>query len=288
MRAFLMYIDDWLASKKIARMDAYEERGYLRLLLRAASEPDCGLPDNDAELAIYSKLGQQWYRQSKDKDFRIDEKTSGQKLRDCFFVKDGRLFNERLLREFEHQQEVQAKRAKAGVAGNEKRWGKRSDPTGEDHKRVANESQMGSQTVSQNDPNDVWVYSFKFSKDKLLELQGCEVGELWNSYWSIFIAAGKAVNNRDEERALRKFLSFNRDNQIAALADAQQKSTDGTWPNEHLTPNPFNHLSGESWTRVAAKRTLPTHEKKTPGQAKYDAAKKSLEDVNLEDVETAY
>jgi hypothetical protein len=117
MRAFLFYIDDWLSSKKIDLMDAHEERGYLRLLLRAATEPDCGLPNDDSQLAVFSKLGAQWFRPTKDKEFRLGSKTSGEKLRDCFFKRDGRLYNERLLREFNHQNEVREKRIAAGSRG---------------------------------------------------------------------------------------------------------------------------------------------------------------------------
>lgn len=98
-------------------MDAAEERGYLRLLLRAAKEPDCGLPDDDSQLAIMSLLGLQWNKPTADKSRRIGEATSGQKVRKCFFEKDGRIFNIRLLREFENQKRIRAVRAEAGKHG---------------------------------------------------------------------------------------------------------------------------------------------------------------------------
>lgn len=146
MRAFLFYIDDWLSSKKVDLMDAHEERGYLRLLLRAATETDCGLPDDDSQLAVFSKLGAQWFKPTKEKDFRLGEKTSGQKLRECFFVRDGRLFNERLLKEWEYQKSISEKRSKASAAGNAKRWHKESD-------KVPIDIASGCQTH----PNDVCV-----------------------------------------------------------------------------------------------------------------------------------
>jgi hypothetical protein len=96
MRAFLMYIDDWLSSKQIALMDAAEERGYLRLLLYAASEPDCGLPDSDSELAFISLLGSQWGKPTADESRRLGALTSGDKLRRCFYLKTNRLFNDKL------------------------------------------------------------------------------------------------------------------------------------------------------------------------------------------------
>lgn len=147
MRAFLFYIDDWLSSKKIDLMDAQEERGYLRLLLRAATEPDCGLPDDDNQLSVFSKLGSQWYKPTRERDFRMGDKTSGAKLRECFFERNGRLYNDRLLKEFEYQREISSKRSKASQIANAKRWHKDSGQTPND---IPN--------GDQSDPNDVCVY----------------------------------------------------------------------------------------------------------------------------------
>lgn len=123
MRAFLFYIDDWLSSKHVRRMDAYEERGYLRLLLHAASEPDCGLPTDPVELADISLLGEQWFEPTKDLSKRFRGQTSGDKILACFHEENGRYFNARLLKEFQHQQEVRKKRKEAsekGVAARER------------------------------------------------------------------------------------------------------------------------------------------------------------------------
>jgi uncharacterized protein YdaU (DUF1376 family) len=151
VRAFLFYIDDWLSSKKIDLMDAGEERGYLRLLLRAATEPDCGLPNDDAQLAVFSKLGSQWFRPTKDKEFRLGEKTSGMKLRECFFEQNGRLYNERLLKEFNHQNEVREKRVQAGSRGGNSRAN-----------ALANAQQTGKQKAT----NDVCVSVSSFKEER--------------------------------------------------------------------------------------------------------------------------
>jgi hypothetical protein len=143
MRAFLMYIDDWLSSKHIRRMDGNEERGYLRLILHAASEPDGGLPTEEVELADISLLGGQWREPSQDPAKRFGEQTSGQKLLACLFLMkdgspvnaltgqpeeidervdyslltEGRFYNTRLLREFQYQQMVSNKRKVSGEKG---------------------------------------------------------------------------------------------------------------------------------------------------------------------------
>jgi hypothetical protein len=199
MRAFHFYIDDWLSSKHIRRMDAHEERGYLRLLLYAASEPDCGLPDDDRELADISLLNQQWNSPTKDLEKQFGDQTSGQKLRDCFFVikngtpvnalteeeeiddridysglVEGRLYNARLLREFLYQQQVAQKRSEAGRK------------SGESRRKTANKcSTHVEQTDEQNSNNDVCVsVSVPVSSSSFEKKQGCNLFEMQRAVMS--------------------------------------------------------------------------------------------------------
>lgn len=112
-------------------MDAHEERGYLRLILAAASEDGPpSIPDDDDELAILSKLGSQWWKPTKDKEKRIGERTSGQKLRECWQFRppanySGRLYNEKLYEAWRKQKAFSEGKSAAGKKGNEKRWGER-------------------------------------------------------------------------------------------------------------------------------------------------------------------
>ncbi len=115
--AFLMYVDDWLSSSRIESMDAHEERGYLRLLLRAWKQPDCALPTDDVTLASWSKMGTQWFRETADRTLRAAKVTSGQKVRACFVEKDGRLINERQRREWDYQQKILTARIANGKHG---------------------------------------------------------------------------------------------------------------------------------------------------------------------------
>jgi hypothetical protein len=115
--AFLIYVDDWLSSGRIELMDAHEERGYFRLLLRAWKQPDCGLPTDDLTLAAWSKMGTQWFRETADRNLRVSGVTSGKKVRECFTEKAGRLFNDRQLREWNYQQNFMATRQANGKRG---------------------------------------------------------------------------------------------------------------------------------------------------------------------------
>lgn len=130
MRCFFFYIDDWLSSKQIAKMDAHEERGYLRLILAAASENGPpSLPDDDEELAILSKLGSQWWKPTKDKEHRIGEQTSGKKLRECWLFRPesafaGRVYNEKLYDTWRKHKTFTEAKSRAGKSGANRRWQK--------------------------------------------------------------------------------------------------------------------------------------------------------------------
>lgn len=83
--AFQLYVDDWLGSNHIEMMTPAQEGAYIRLLCRAWNSPDCGLPDDDEILAKYSRLGSRWRGKS------------AELVRKCFFTRNGRLFNRKLL-----------------------------------------------------------------------------------------------------------------------------------------------------------------------------------------------
>lgn len=109
MRAFLFDVDAWLSSTDVSMMSAVEERGYLRLLLHAWKQEDCGLPDDDGALAALSLIGDAWRK-------------SSAKIRRCFEARDGRLYNARLLKEWEYQKKYHARQKGAADA----RWGDRT------------------------------------------------------------------------------------------------------------------------------------------------------------------
>ncbi len=119
--AFLFYVDDWLSSGRIELMDAHEERGYLRLLLRAWKDPDCSLPAEDVTLASWSKMGMQWFRETADKTLRMPGMSSGAKVRACFREANGRLINDRQRKEWDYQRAVNEKRAASGKKGGRPR-----------------------------------------------------------------------------------------------------------------------------------------------------------------------
>lgn len=103
--AFQFYASDWLGSTHIALMTAEQERGYLRLLLHAWSDPTCSLPDDDEVLSRLSLMGEGWFN------------GGSQLVRECF-TKDARdarrIVNEKLLKVRESQDEWRRKSALGG------------------------------------------------------------------------------------------------------------------------------------------------------------------------------
>lgn len=162
MQAFLFYVDDWISSAHVEMMDAAEERGYLRLLLRCAKEEDCGIPHDAAQLSIMSMLGAQWWKKTADKSRRIGEMTSGDKLLKCFESRGGRLYNLRLLKEFENQKRIREERRIAGLKGGR--------PKANDNQLVsnslANENQMGKQNESKEKQAQALSPALPEGKDK--------------------------------------------------------------------------------------------------------------------------
>ena len=187
MDAVLIYIDDWFSSPRISEMDAYEERGYHRLLLHAGKELKAdsednklrGLPFDEKVLARRAKLLTRWDQESTEIECQTGQ-TARQKLLACFFyVKDGRaygalddspikcrkikgeklarltegqLYNERLLEVFfEHQA-----RKISGQKSSKQRW---SNETAHElvpqpeksNKVVASFEQNGNEVVTSDD-----------------------------------------------------------------------------------------------------------------------------------------
>lgn len=102
--AFQFYPSDWLSSPKITLMSPAEEGAYIRLLCYAWADPHCSIPDDDATLAVLSRLGEGWFN------------GGSTKLRACFSVSPsfpGRLVNERLLQE-RQKQEAWREKSRAG------------------------------------------------------------------------------------------------------------------------------------------------------------------------------
>jgi len=94
-------------------MSLAEEGAFIHLLCHAWADPDCTLPDDDASLAMLSRLGDAW------------ASGSGQKLRGVFISdpdRPGRIYNprQRSVREAQTERIIAARNH--GLAGSNGRW----------------------------------------------------------------------------------------------------------------------------------------------------------------------
>ena len=117
--SFPFFTDDWLGSTTVLCLTPAEECGYLRLLIASwnAAEMDCGLPDDDAALAMLSRLGDAWHN------------GAGEKLKKKFpLAKNGRRHNAKLLDEWEKSMNYNATRRHAANV----RWAKEREGGGDE------------------------------------------------------------------------------------------------------------------------------------------------------------
>ncbi len=116
--AFQFYVNDWLGSPKIMLMNPAEEGAYIRLLAIAWASEDCGLPNDDNELAVLSRLGEGWFN------------GASIKIRKCFIEKGSRLYNKRLLQERKKQEQWREKSRQGGILSGKRRKNKELEDEG--------------------------------------------------------------------------------------------------------------------------------------------------------------
>ena len=80
---------------------------------------------------------------------------------------------------------------------------------------------------------------------------------LFQEFIGVFLAAGKPLNEIDNERARKLWLKFDAPEHGRILEHLKRSVTDGTWSDALHTPMPNNYLRSKAWTRVGPGRVLP-------------------------------
>ncbi len=81
--------------------------------------------------------------------------------------------------------------------------------------------------------------------------------DLFPEFMGIFLAAGKLLNDRDKERALKLWLNFEAGEHATILEHLKRSVTDGTWSDARYTPMPASYLESKAWSRIGPGRILP-------------------------------
>lgn len=242
-------------------MDAHEERGYFHLLLAQASEETCTLPDDDHQLAIISMLGPQWSKPTKDKSRRIGTKTSGQKLREQFIVRPlaspGRIYNERLYREWLYQKGVVERRRSNGALG-----GRPKKP--EVIAEKPNGYQEETERFAENNLEKTNIVSVSVSS-----LVVTKKPSLLDDFENFKLAAiGASLPFSDPDIRLAKFewgvLDFQQ--KLLATNGLIERKQCGEYDDARFRPLPQNYLKQRMW-----ERQIRTNPKISPG-SKHDPA----------------
>ena len=166
--AFQFYPKDWLSSLNVLMMTPAEEGAYIRLLCYCWDSGDCSIPDDDAALAVMSRLGEGWF------------KGGSTAVRKCFVPhphNPGFLTNERMLSERQNQAEW----SKKSSAGGKKSAAQRAE------KKAT--SQGGSRVVQptpnrpvQPNVNSATASASPSAKGVSLPGYSGEFEELWRAY----------------------------------------------------------------------------------------------------------
>ena len=102
--SFPLYVNNILGSGRVAVMTNAQFGAYILLLCHAWNQEDCGLPNDDDVLAAWSRMNGKW------------PENKGHVLR-CFFKKNGRLYNEKLLSCWEDSRKYRENQRVKGAAG---------------------------------------------------------------------------------------------------------------------------------------------------------------------------
>ena len=112
--AFQFYPSNWLSSDAITMMTPEQEGAYIRLLARCWNSKDCTLPDDDASLAVFSRLADRWLQ-------------VGMAVRKQFVPVeglDGRITNLTLRAQWKRLMNYRERASKGGQLGIANRWKK--------------------------------------------------------------------------------------------------------------------------------------------------------------------
>jgi len=249
--SFRFYPNDWLSSRTIAVMTPEQEGAYIRLLCYAWASPDCSLPDDDAELARLSRLGESWHN------------GSGDLIKSCFKKRAGKLINFRLITERKKQIEWSKKSSFGGKTSGTNRRKKTYAPKGGSTTVEADASQMV-------EPKRNISFSFSSSSNTppsppllepeigLTEIESPKGVSPFDDFRARYEWIGKPLNENDWAMAAERWISLEIEEKglVAEVIESLERDIvrwrDSRFKENrewNLIPFPANWLRKEPWTR---------------------------------------
>ncbi len=132
--AFQFYPNDWISSRSVRLMTAEQKGWYISLICEAWMSEDQGTLPDDSELLkrLVGATG------CKENEWQL--------VINNFVSKNGRLINERLVKEKSKQENFSKHQSESGKAGARKRWGRYGNPI---KSPMANHSSSSSSSSSE-------------------------------------------------------------------------------------------------------------------------------------------
>lgn len=237
--AFLLYVKDFLTSRKIAVMSLDQVGAYILLMAACWDSDDCSLPDDDQTLAVLSRMGERW---SKD----------GRVVRACFVPHPkhtGHLTNERLFVEFKTLLKTRRDKRKAGHLG-----GVKSGRSRREAKENISEIELkqsfdsaSSKTEAKRSSSISSSSSSSISKEreenilrKPKDLRGEEFKEFWLAY-------PRKAGKKEALRAWEKAKDLPSLEVILAALEQQRQSEQWTKDGGKFIPYPETWLNKGRW-----------------------------------------
>lgn len=253
IHSYPWYITDWRESEAVATM-TYEQRGLYRELLDLCWR-EGSLPNDEAILRRLT-FG--------DSD---EFQRCWPAVRRQFEERDGRLWNRKVDEKRPEVLDAKERFSNAGKSRAAKAKREKGRFVSSDAGKTVDSTQPAKhQPVPSPSPSPSPVETTKtvVSTAPLPPTGGLAVvhrssdidAEQWREYLGVFTACGKGLNEQDQAKALRLWLSIETAERVRALADARARAM-REWRSPDLTAMPANHLRDKPWTRTAGPRMLP-------------------------------
>jgi hypothetical protein len=224
--AFFFYATDWRSDRTVRRMSREQRGDYMDLQAAAWLSEEPGTLPLPFEVAA-KEVGM---------STRTLRKFVESFTEVCLLNGDSIVFP-RLVEYWNELQERRENQSLAGQRGNEKRWGKSSQPDSGPNRSSSSSSLSSSLSMKEEEKNK------PLCSTKPVE----RVDEFFNSFWKVY---PKKVAKKAAERAWKKVKAH--DHLEAILKAIASWSRDESWSkdNGQFIPYPATFLNGERWKDV--------------------------------------
>jgi uncharacterized protein YdaU (DUF1376 family) len=252
---FSFYPSDFKASSTVCSMTPEQIGGYILLLCHAFDSDDCGLPDDDQQLALLSRLNDRWPQ-------------VGTRVKMAFKKRGSRLYNDRLLIEWNN---CMSRIDKASEAGKNSAKVRREQRLTEANARsiqvqrslrrstnLASTTQYPIPNIDNSikePPNPLeggtqeTIPAISTEPKKPKHPRKAPPSAETLARWARFTTAYPKQNKSGLAKKLWIKMDYNEETTCAILVNVSEYEKTEDWLKDdgHWIPNQFNYLNDETW-----------------------------------------